>query len=54
MRKGLEVLFAEGAQRISEAVADRLSDPRECRVLLSVSIDDHSQRVVCLGNDLGR
>ena len=50
----LHARFAEGAQRIREAVVDQLSDSGECRVLLGVSIDNHSQCAVCLGNDLGR
>jgi hypothetical protein len=42
--------LAQGAQRIGEAVADRMSDPGKRRVLLAISIDDDFQRVVCLGN----
>jgi hypothetical protein len=34
--------FAENTLRIGESAADRLSDPRERRVLLGISIDDHS------------
>jgi hypothetical protein len=34
--------FAENTLRIGESAADRLSDPRERRVLLGISIDGHS------------
>jgi hypothetical protein len=43
--------LAEGTQRIGESVTDRLSDPGERRVFLGISIDDHSQCFVCLGDD---
>jgi hypothetical protein len=53
----LELFMArvtEGAQRIQEALPDRLPDSGECRVFVGVDSDDDTQSAVRRGNDFGR
>jgi hypothetical protein len=45
--------FTEGAQRIQEAMPDRLPDSAECRVCVGIDSDDDTQGAVCRRNDFG-